>query len=82
LTPSVTLAQTAQKTPLSTVPILLRASLLLWERGADRIENAESRVVAMLFTSSGRFFWLHIPYFEQICHNIHDLHFMRESFVR
>jgi hypothetical protein len=82
LTSFVALAQTAQKTPLSTVPLLLRASLLLWKRGADRIENAETRVVAMVFPSNGHFFWLHISYFEQICHNIYELHFVCESFVR
>jgi hypothetical protein len=37
--PYIVSAQTAQQKPLSVVPLLLLASLLLWERGADPIEN-------------------------------------------
>jgi hypothetical protein len=55
----VALALTAKKKSLPTVPLLLCAFLLVWERGADRIERIESRVLTVLVPSSGRFFWLH-----------------------
>jgi hypothetical protein len=42
----------------------------LWCCGADRIGNAKSRVVAVLFPNNGCFFWLHNPCFEHGCHSI------------
>jgi hypothetical protein len=55
-----------QRPLLPTVPRLLRVYLLLWEGGADRIENTWPRVVTVLFPSS----WLHNPGFQQVCHNM------------
>jgi hypothetical protein len=69
-TPYVPSVRSAQKTPLLTVPLLLHASLLVWECGVDCIENTRSCVVTVLFHSCGRFFWAHSSCFEQISHSI------------
>jgi hypothetical protein len=44
-----------QRASLQTIPLLLCAYLLLWERDADRIENTGSRVVTLLFPSNSCF---------------------------
>jgi hypothetical protein len=70
LTPYVASALTAKKTLLPTVPLLLRATLLLWERDADHTENTELRVITVLVPSNGGPLWFHSSCFEQICQNM------------
>jgi hypothetical protein len=62
--------QTQQKTLLRTVPLLLRAYLLLWERGGDHIENTKSCVVSVLFPSNSCLWWHPNPGFQQICYSV------------
>lgn len=59
-----------QRTPLPIISLLLQGYLLLWERGADHTGNTGSCVVIVLFHSNSCPCWLHIPGFQQICHNI------------
>jgi hypothetical protein len=55
-----------QRTRISTIHLLLRDVGI----GANRIENAWSNVVTVLFPNNGCLCWLHNPSFQQICHNI------------